>query len=96
MRGNLSCSDLSAGKTDKKTNPQPNHKKMNMIRILPTDKRGNVYYGPRNFAQAQAAVSRMTDDAGRMPVTEAVETVARHLESAGYCGVAARLRSYYA
>lgn len=52
---------------------------------LPVDKNGNVYYGPTTYA---AAVEQI--DAGR----DAAE-MATMLESAGYVGLARRIRREY-
>lgn len=52
---------------------------------LPVDKNGNVYYGPTTYAAAVAQI-----DAGR----DAADT-ANMLESAGYVGIARRIRREY-
>jgi len=52
---------------------------------LPTDKNGNVYYGPTTF---KAAVSAIDD--GATP-----KTVADIMAGAGYTGIAAKIRSEY-
>jgi hypothetical protein len=58
---------------------------MNMTRILPTDKYGEVYYGPTTFAEAQELIN---DGA---PVNEIYDML-RH---AGYTGVANRIQSFH-
>ena len=52
---------------------------------LPTDKNGNVYYGPTTY---EAAVSQI--DEGATP-----EKVAEMMAGAGYTGIAAKIRSEY-
>jgi hypothetical protein len=52
---------------------------------LPTDKNGNVYYGPTTF---QAAVAQI--NVGREP-----DRVARMLADAGYAKIAAKITKNY-
>ncbi len=55
---------------------------MNMTtRILPTDKRGNVYYGPKTVAAAQDLIRAGADAAN----------VVRDMRAAGYTNAAARV-----
>lgn len=59
---------------------------MKMISTLPTDKFGDVYYGPKTFAAAEQCI----DDGART-----ARDVAEMLDDAGYTGVAARVRREY-
>lgn len=54
-------------------------------KTLPTDKKGQVYYGPTTYAQAEEQIN-----AGR----DAAE-MAEMLDDAGYTGLAARIRREY-
>jgi len=56
-----------------------------MTQIIPTDKYGNVYYGPTTFAEAQEQI-----DDGR-PVEEMIDM----LRDAGYTGVANRIAKFH-
>lgn len=58
---------------------------MKNTQIIPTDKDGNVYYGPTTFSGAEEQII-----AGR----PAAET-ANMMEAAGYVGVARRIRKEY-
>lgn len=55
---------------------------MKMIRTLPTDKNGQVYYGPTTYAQAVAQIAEGRDSA----------EMARMLDKAGYAKIAAKIR----
>ena len=59
---------------------------MKMTRILPTDKSGNVYYGPKTVAEAKMAIRDM--DA-------APAKVVADLRKAGYARVAALIAKEY-
>ena len=54
-------------------------------KILPTDKNGNVYYGPTTYEAAMTQI-----DEGRTP-----ESVASMMADAGYAQIAAKIRSEY-
>lgn len=56
---------------------------MKMIRIIPTDKYGKIYYGPKTYAQCVAAIQ----SGDLLPAAAVVD-----LESAGFIGVARRVR----
>lgn len=58
---------------------------MEMTRTLPTDRNGNVYYGPKTFAAAQAQIAEGAD----------ATKVADMMERAGYRAVAAKVRKHY-
>ena len=53
---------------------------------LPTDRNGQIYYGPKTYAEAEAQIRD-----GR-PASE----MADMMEGAGYTGIAARIRREYA
>lgn len=57
-----------------------------MTRILPTDKRGNVYYGPKTVAAAESLIRDM--DAS-------TTNVVRDLRAGGYTRVAAIIAKKY-
>lgn len=54
-------------------------------RTLPTDKHGNVYYGPRTCAEADALIATMIDQ-GSTP-RAAASRVADMVGDAGFAGV---------
>lgn len=60
-----------------------------MTKTLPTDKHGNIYYGPRTTDEAMAALRLVWKDcpstAGR---TSAAESLIATLRTAGFVGVA--------
>ena len=58
---------------------------MSNTRILPTDKNGNVYYGPRTMKQAAQQIEE-----GRPPAQ-----MAEMMEDAGFSGIANRIRKQY-
>ena len=58
---------------------------MKMTRILPTDKNGNVYYGPRTMKEAEDQIAD-----GR-PAKEIAQT----MEDAGFVGIARKIRKEY-
>jgi hypothetical protein len=58
---------------------------MNNTKTLPTDKNGNVYYGPRTMAGAKEQIQE-----GR-PAAD----VANMMEAAGHTGIARRIRKEY-
>lgn len=58
---------------------------MSNTQIIPTDKYGNVYYGPTTFAKAEEQIQD-----GR-PADETADM----LEDAGYIGIARRIRKAY-
>ena len=74
-----------------------------MTSIIPTDKSGRVYYGPRTLAQAFETISDIAamEQASGMPIEEQrahcdiAVGVAGSMQAAGYSGVAARLRKHY-
>ena len=78
---------------------------MQMTQTLPTDRWGNVYYGPRTFAEAEETLSVLhTDmlenekedpDLARRQYRQEIADMADRLDAAGYPGVAARVRREY-
>lgn len=56
-----------------------------MTRIIPTDKKGNVYYGPRTIKEAEEQIEAGAD------VTKVIQDV----KEAGFKGIAARLTKSY-
>jgi len=58
---------------------------MSNTRILPTDKNGNVYYGPRTMKEAEEQIEE-----GRPPAE-----MAEMMEDAGFTGIANRIRKEY-
>jgi hypothetical protein len=63
-------------------------------RALPTDRNGNVCYGPRTFAQAESAI----DELARQPeitTAAAARKIHDRLVEAGFAKVAARVAREY-
>ena len=60
--------------------------------IIPTDKYGNVYYGPKTFDKAMEDVNRYFDESG-LEWAAAVDKVADMLENHGYANVAKKVRA---
>jgi len=56
---------------------------MKMTRILPTNKKCEVWYGPKTYAEALAAIK----DGGADP-----KRLCDSLHNGGYTGIAAKLR----
>ena len=54
-------------------------------RILPTDKTGKIYYGPRSYAAA----------AGQIKDGRPAKEMANMMEGAGYIGIARKIRREY-
>jgi len=52
-------------------------------KIIPTDKNGNVYYGPTTFADAESRIHDLDLDPAQ---------VANDMEQAGFRRIAARIR----
>lgn len=68
---------------------------MSMTTTLPTDKHGNVYYGPRTYAAASEMIDAISDSLRyqyELPTTEAARRIAGVMDAAGYTGVARRIR----
>jgi hypothetical protein len=63
---------------------------MKMIRILPTDKFGKVYYGPKTFAEGEKQIKELNDDHWMSP-----RVVVDMMREAGYVVVANRLAKKY-
>ncbi len=61
---------------------------MTTTRPLPTDKHGNVYYGPRTFREAKNQIDHMH-------TAEEISDCAYMIERAGYTGVARRIRRHF-
>lgn len=57
--------------------------------IIPTDKHGNPYWGPRTFAQACELIEMDDQD------FSAAQSVSDDLDDAGYTGIARRVRKAY-
>jgi hypothetical protein len=68
---------------------------MSNTKILPTDKHGNVYYGPTTLATAENMVQNMANNIAGISKDDAAHKVACMLHNAGYTGIAARLRKAY-
>lgn len=78
--------NVTASNANRLTGNQPNGDRDMSTTILPVDKHGNVYYGPKTYSDAEYAI----DTDGRDPFA-----VARMMSDAGYTGVAARIRRDY-
>jgi len=59
---------------------------MKMTRTLPTDKSGNVYYGPKTVKQGEAAIRDMDADPTK---------VVADMRKAGYARAASMLAKQY-
>ena len=69
---------------------KPTNKPKNMTtQHLPVDKHGNVYYGPRTFREATIQI--FGENGESLTKRETLD-FADNIESAGYSGVAARVR----
>lgn len=58
-----------------------------MTRIIPTDRNGNPYYGPKTYAQAQAVLAESDS-----PLADEVVKI---MNRAGYHGAAQRIANDY-
>jgi len=70
-------------------------KTMSMTRTIPTDKRGNVYYGPRTYAAACETIDEISESLRyqyELPTKEAARRIANVMDAAGYSGIARRIR----
>lgn len=56
--------------------------------IIPTDKNGNIYYGPTSFKQCEALIDEIDS-----PLT--AKQVADMMDAAGYTAVASKVRRAY-
>lgn len=68
---------------------------MALTTTIPTDKRGNVYYGPRTYAAASEMIEWLANSLQyqyEMPTAEAASRTADIMDSAGYTGIARRIR----
>ena len=66
-----------------------------MTKAIPTDKRGNVYYGPRTYAAASETIDEISESLRyqyELPTTEAARRIASVMDAAGYSGIANRIR----
>lgn len=70
-------------------------------RQLPTDKNGNVYYGPKTVAQAESQIASICDAESELPLdvqsdarTLASE-IAEKMKRAGYTRAASNLLKQY-
>ena len=59
---------------------------MKTTRILPTDRNGSIYYGPKTVAQAASLIREMDADAA---------AVADGMHAAGYVRAAALVRKHF-
>lgn len=59
--------------------------------IIPTDKNGNVYYGPRTLKQADQMIEDMREDG----VENAGAKMADKLKEAGFARLSALVRKKY-
>jgi hypothetical protein len=73
---------------------------MSNTTTLPTDRKGNVYYGPSTSTEAikqieaeRESACEYSDDS--FSLASEVERVAQMMERAGYAGAAARVRNHY-
>ena len=57
--------------------------------IIPTDRHGNVYYGPRTLRQCEVIIEATSLD------YQEIRGMVQQLREAGYTGVAARLAKRY-
>jgi len=68
---------------------------MTMTKTIPTDKRGNAYYGPRTYAAACETIDAIAESLRyqyELPTTEAASRIANVMDAAGYSGIARRIR----
>ena len=61
-----------------------------MTKSIPTDRHGNVYYGPRTYAEAEEVLQYETEN-----LRTAAEEVAAMMDRAGFSRAAARVRREY-
>jgi hypothetical protein len=70
-------------------------------KMIPTDKNGNVYYGPKTVAQAETEVARIVESESDLPIeaqtatSEIVLGLAGKMNRAGYAKAASNLRKQY-
>jgi hypothetical protein len=70
-------------------------------KTIPTDKNGNVYYGPKTAAAAELEVARIVDNESDMPIevqtstAQIVASIAANMERAGYTKATSNLRKAY-
>lgn len=62
-----------------------------MAQIIPTNKYGNVYYGPKTFDEAMQRIEWMIEDGMLWP--DAARDIAETLEEHGYSKVAEKVRA---
>jgi hypothetical protein len=65
---------------------------MEMTAYLPTDKHGDIYYGPRTFREAKEIIDQ--EHIGS-PRRNSARDIARRMSAAGYERIAARIRREY-
>lgn len=65
------------------------------IIVLPTDKFGQVYYGPRDFKQAQALIEECFQMTNGKIDSRGVESVVAQLRKAGFHSVATKVWDAY-
>jgi len=66
-----------------------------MTKTITTDKRGNVYYGPRTYAAACETIDAISESLRyqyELPTAEAARRIANVMDAAGYSGIANRIR----
>lgn len=71
---------------------------MSNTQTIPTDRRGNVYYGPRTVAEAREIVARIVadvcpdyPDGERAAADREIDALREQIRAAGYPGVARRI-----
>lgn len=68
---------------------------MSMTKTIPTDKHGNVYYGPRTYAAAAETIDAISETLRYQydsPITESARRIANVMDAAGYTSIARRIR----
>lgn len=65
-----------------------------MITNIPTDRNGNVYYGPKTFAAGREQVNYLVAQDEGSP-QEVAEKVASMMEEGGYQWASEKLRNLY-
>ena len=62
-----------------------------MTKTIPTDNRGNVYYGPRTYTAACETIRELRYQY-ELSTAEAARRIANVMDEAGYSGIANRIR----
>jgi hypothetical protein len=94
------CETQSA-KRETKVRPQASGRFEMTTKTIPTDKNGNVYYGPKTVAQAEVVVYQIVESESELPIEAQTATskivlgLAEKMNRAGYAKAASNLRKQY-